>query len=158
MSALKHKIEQLILPKLDEMHCYLVEVRVLNNGGKIEVYIDHLEHPVTIGECEIVSRYLAFNLDNDPTVANDYLLEVSSPGMENPFKVPQQYDKNKGRWVEVLLFDGMKKEGILTHADDNSISIDIHHPPKKKGMKPEIAKETIQFINIKTVKKKVTFN
>jgi ribosome maturation factor RimP len=158
MQGLKEKIEMWVGLKLEEMNCYLVDVKVLQGGVKIEVYIDNNDNPVTISECETVSRYLELYLDNDSSVSQKYILDVSSPGMDNPFKVAKQYQKNRGRMVEILLHDGTVKEGILKDADDEKILIDVHHPPKKKHLKPEITTEEIQFGNIKTVKKKVTFN
>jgi ribosome maturation factor RimP len=157
MESLQAKIEQWLQPKLGEMNCYLVDVRVMNGGKKIEVYIDNNNRPVTIAECEAASRFLEFYLDNDGSVMRNYNLEVSSPGMENPFKVPQQYEKNKGRWVEVLLLNGIKKEGILKHTNENGIAIEMQHPPKKKNMQPETETLEITFTEIKTVKKKITF-
>ncbi|MBC8047570.1 MAG: ribosome assembly cofactor RimP [Fimbriimonadaceae bacterium] len=158
MEGLKSRIEQWLQPKLEEMNCYLVDVKVLNNGSKIEVYIDNNDNPVTISECEAVSRYLEFYLDNDGNINNKYVLDVSSPGMDNPFKVPKQYQKSIGRAVEILMNTGMKKEGILKYASDDKIEIEVHHPAKKKHLKPEITTEEIQFTEIKTVKKKIIFN
>lgn len=157
MEGLKDKIEGWLKPKLEEMNCYLVDVKILNSGGKIEVYIDNNDNPVTISECETISRFLEFYLDNDNALNHRYVLDVSSPGMDNPFKVAKQYQKNIGRVVEVVLTGGIKKEGVLKSADDEKLEIDIHHPPKKKHLKPEITTELIQFAEIKSVKKKITF-
>lgn len=157
MEGLKNRIEQWLEPELEEMNCYLVDVRVLNNGSKVEVYIDNKDNPVTIGECEKVSRFLGLYLDNDTSITGKYTLDVSSPGMENPFKVPLQYQKNRGRMVEVALQNGEKKEGVLKDADEEKIVIDVQLPPKKKHLKPEAVTEEILFSDIKTVKKKVTF-
>lgn len=157
MESLQEKITKWMQSKLEEMNCYLVDVRILNTGKKIEVYIDNNNGPVTIAECETMSRFLEFYLDNDDTVNKNYNLEVSSPGMENPFKVPEQYEKNKGRWIEVLYNNGVKKEGILKETDETGISIELHHPPKKKGMQAEVENLEIAFAEIKSVKKKITF-
>ncbi|MBK6729931.1 MAG: hypothetical protein IPG60_02825 [Bacteroidetes bacterium] len=32
-------------------------------------------------------------MENDPAFGDNYMLDVSSPGMENPFKVERQYLK-----------------------------------------------------------------
>ncbi|MFN0275670.1 MAG: ribosome maturation factor RimP [Chitinophagales bacterium] len=157
MESLQSKIAGWLQAKLEEMNCYLVDIRVLNGGKKVEVYIDNNESPVTIAECEAVSRFLEFHLDNDATVMRNYNLEVSSPGMDNPFKVPQQYVKNTGRWVEILMLSGLKKEGILRAADQKELTIEIQHPSKKKGMLPDSEMQKIAFTEIKSVKKKVVF-
>jgi ribosome maturation factor RimP len=120
------------------------------------VYID-TPSGVTIEQCEKVSRFLNFNMENDSNFPEKYTLDVSSPGMDNPFKVQQQYDKNIGRHIEVVLLSGIKKEGVLTKADGNVLHLEVHHPPKKKGMPPVIELETFDFAEIKSVKKKIIF-
>ena len=162
MEALKEKIEKWLEPKLDELGCFPVDIRLLNGGTRIEVYIDD-DEGVKISTCEQVSRYLQFMLDNEEGTPENYTLDVSSPGMENPFKVVRQYTKNIGKTVEVLLQNGEKKEGILKEVHEKDIIISVQKEIQKNlkpGQKPkygEVKEETIAFTDIKSAKKKISF-
>jgi len=149
-------IEAWLAPQMEEMGCFLVDVRINPSINKYEIYIDSATS-ITIEQCTIVSRFVEFQMDNDNRFSEKYSLDVSSPGMENPFKVQQQYDKNIGKTIEVVLVNGIKKEGLLKRADGKVLHLEVHHPPKKKGMKPEVELETYGFEEIKSVKKKIIF-
>jgi ribosome maturation factor RimP len=45
-----------------------------------------------------------------PFPNDDFSLEVSSPGLDEPLKLHRQYKKNIGRQVELVLQDGSKKK------------------------------------------------
>jgi ribosome maturation factor RimP len=149
-------IEAWLAPLMVEMDCFLVDVRINPSINKYEIFMDSATG-VTIEQCTKVSRFVEFQMDNDNRFSEKYSLDVSSPGMENPFKVQQQYDKNIGKTIEVVLLNGNKREGLLKKADGKVLHLEVHHPPKKKGMKPEIELETYGFEEIKSVKKKIVF-
>jgi ribosome maturation factor RimP len=50
-------------------------------------------------------------------------LNVSSSGLDQPYKLSRQYIKNIGREVSVLLKDNNKINGTLIAADNDSFSI-----------------------------------
>ena len=152
----REKIVALIAPKLEELGCFLVDVKINPSVNKYEIFIDNMEG-VTIEACMKVSRYLESQIDLDDSFPQQYSLDVSSPGMENPFKVPQQYAKNIGKTVELVLNSGIKKEGILKEADAEKLRLEVHIPPPKKGMKPKIEEAVFAMEEIKTTKKKITF-
>jgi len=152
----REQIATWLEPKLEEIGGFLVDVRINPSGARYEVYID-TPSGVTIEQCEKVSRFLSFQMENDPAFPEKYTLDVSSPGMENPLKVQQQFDKNIGKEVEVLLLSGIKKEGILKKADGIVLHMDVIHPPAKKGMPPVSELCTFGFEEIKSVRKKINF-
>ena len=55
-----------------------------------------------------------------PASFEKHELEVSSPGMEEPLKVLNQYQKRIGREVRVLTTNGIVKNGILKAAKQRS--------------------------------------
>lgn len=124
--------------------------------NKYEVFIDSMEG-ITIEACMKVSRFLEAQIDLDDSFPEQYSLDVSSPGMENPFKVAEQYAKNIGKTVEVVLNSGVKKEGILKSADGEILKLEVHIPPPKKGMKPKIEDAEFEMADIKSTKKKISF-
>ncbi|MFN9115876.1 MAG: ribosome maturation factor, partial [Bacteroidota bacterium] len=80
--------------------------------------------------------------------------EVSSPGLDEPLRLPRQYKKNIGRAVEVVMQDGRKICGKLLAADENSINVE---EVKGKGKKQEIVLHTLLTEQIKTTKIQIVF-
>lgn len=98
---------------LADNEAYLVDVSV-SPGNRIIVTIDHPEG-LGIRSCVELSRWLEKQLDRD---AEDFFLDVTSPGLDQPFKVFRQYSKNIGREVDVKRLDGTRITGKLVSADE----------------------------------------
>jgi ribosome maturation factor RimP len=78
---------------------------------------------VTVDDCVKVSRALEEFLDEKPEVAERYVLEVSSPGVERPLRSRRDFQRYVGKEVAVKLTkaqpDGAKRvEGELLGLDD----------------------------------------
>jgi ribosome maturation factor RimP len=114
---------------------YVVEVSV-SASNHIIIFIDSMKG-VTIDDCARVSRAVEQQLDRDK---EDFELEVSSPGITEPFKVPQQYQKNIGKEVEVLLKNGVKHKGRLLSFEENILLLET-----QKKVKPEWKKKPEQI-------------
>jgi ribosome maturation factor RimP len=81
-------------------------------------------------------------------------LEVSSPGLDEPIKIHRQYQKNIGRYIEVILNDGTRKEGKLIEATNDGIVIEYE---TGKGKTKQIQNESILLDNIKSATIQVKF-
>lgn len=148
------RIEQLLKSRFEDSSFFLVELKKIP-ANRIQIFVDKNEN-ITSGDCVKIFKYLRKSLE-DEGLWNEYIhLEVSSPGMSRPFKVAEQYEKNKGRHVIIQMLDGKLREGVLIAFSDSEIVIEEHIPQKKKK-KPIIQETTIPFDTIKHVKKKVTF-
>ncbi len=130
---------------------FLVDVTV-STGNKIVVYMDSLKG-VTLDECIQVSRFLESKLDRE---VEDFELEVSSPGLDKPLKLPVQYEKNLGRMLDVLKAGGNKITGKLEAIlPEGGIRLEAEKAVKdsktgKKKKQSEILE--IKFEEIKTAK------
>lgn len=143
-------VRELAEKKLEGTGNYLVEVTV-SAMNKIRITIDNFKG-VSIQECVSVSRFIEEQLDRE---TEDYELEVSSPGLDQPFKVLQQYKKYTGREVEVKFTDGQKTEGKLVAANENEIELEQSSKEKVEGQKGKqlvTKKITIPFEKIKETK------
>ena len=147
----KNRIRELAETKIKELGGYLVDIKVsLNNI--ITIYFDKTEG-VSFKDCKEVSRYIEEVFDRD---IEDYALNVCSAGIDSPFKVDQQYQKNIGKEVGVLLLNGKRKRGVIISYDDTLI---LEIKKKKKGSRKDYVKEHI-LINkeeIKETKLKLNF-
>jgi ribosome maturation factor RimP len=150
---LKEKIESYLIDSFDNSQLFIAEIKVLPNS-KIDVFIDRADTNITIDECAKISRNLENYLETNNLVGEKYILEVSSPGMDQPFKVAQQYQKNINKNIEVLLLDGNKMIGKLLAYTPENITIQT-----EKKIKKEITTEekNILLTEIKSIKKHFIF-
>lgn len=98
------------------------------DGMNLTVYID-IPRGVTLDDCEAVHNLINPIMDAlDPT-EGAYVLNVSSPGLDRPFKKPRDYERNYGREVEVKLYAPLKGkklyEGILKLKTDNAVIVEV---------------------------------
>jgi ribosome maturation factor RimP len=78
---------------------------------------------------------------------------VSSPGLDQPFMVKEQYVKNINKDIKVLLKTGETFEGNLVTVSDDEIIIKIKGDKKiKKGQKPDLIEKIIKNEEIKSTK------
>src|SRR5580704_11248933 len=127
----KDKIEGWLKPVMEEKNLFLVDVR-FSMGRRIEVYVDS-DTGIHIDDCAAISRFLEGHLDGSGIVPDNYILEVSSPGMTNPLVIPRQYKKRIGRMLEVMKTDGKMIQERLEEADDEKIKLKEVIPEKSKS-------------------------
>jgi ribosome maturation factor RimP len=137
----------------DSPDTFLVELSI-KPGNNISVFID-ADNGLNIDKCTKLNRALYKYLEESNLFPNnDYSLEVSSPGLEEPLKLLRQYQKNIGRLVEVEMNDGSRKEGKLLSANEEEVEIE---QTQGKGKKAVTIIIKIKFDQIKHTKVLVTF-
>ena len=149
------QIRDIVSDFIGQSDLFIVEVSV-NPGNKIVVFIDSLKG-VSIGECTKLSRTIEKQFDRE---LEDFELEVSSPGLTNPFKVIQQYQKNTGREIEVVLENGQKYTGKLTTVAKDTFCIETQKKIKREGKKrPEFVTEqlSLAYHEVKTTRIVINF-
>ena len=128
----KKSIEESVQKIVDEiMHgtdFELVDIEYVKEGPfkYLRVFIDKTGG-ITVDDTADVSRLLNKKLDDVDLIKEQYFLEVSSPGIERPFKTDADYQKNIGETVEARLFKPLdwKKavKGKLIEKKDDSVVI-----------------------------------
>ncbi|HEX3007906.1 MAG TPA: ribosome assembly cofactor RimP [Bacteroidales bacterium] len=151
----KAKIDYFLNEILEGTDLFLVDLTV-KPSNKIIIEIDSLQG-VTIDECAHVSSTLETKLNRN---VEDFDLEVSSPGLGLPFKVKQQYQKNVGNQVSVLMKSGDKYTGKLLEAHNSGLKVEIKEKMKVEGKKkPEVVvvEKELLFNDIKITKAIINF-
>ena len=98
-------IAQVIENRVAELGFEFVELERAGSRSRpiLRVRIDRPDaepgRGITIDECASVSRALEEFLDTDPAVAERYVLEVSSPGIERPLVRRRDYERFAGREI-----------------------------------------------------------
>ena len=75
-------------------------VRVMVMGGRravLQIMAErHDDQPMTVDDCADISRSVSALLDVADPIADAYVLEVSSPGIDRPLVRPEDYDRFAG--------------------------------------------------------------
>src|SRR6478752_3231645 len=99
---------------------FLVETRIKPTNN-VKIFLDG-DNGITIEKCITINRALFKLVEGSGLFPNDdFSLEVSSPGLDEPLKLFRQYVKNKGRKVEVIQKDGIKIEGKMLEVNEKEI-------------------------------------
>jgi ribosome maturation factor RimP len=147
-------IEQNVMDLLAEDPGYfLVEIKI-NAGNNVKVFID-ADPGASIDRLVQYNRRLYKKIEESGLFPdNNFSLEVSSPGLDEPLKLYRQYVKNKGRNIEVTDQNGLKTEGKMVEVAETGITVEEE---KGKGKKREIIEHSILFENIKSTKIQIKF-
>lgn len=139
MSKVTDTVAELVTPILDELNLELVDIEYVKEGRDwfLRVFIDK-ENGIDIEECGMVSERLSEKLDEVDPIPYNYFLEVSSPGAERPLKNEKDFEKAIGKNVYIKTYepiDGEKAfEGILTHFNGETVTVEIKIKTRKKSI------------------------
>ena len=127
MAAADSKIRQLLQPIVEALGCELWGID-LQSGAKtklLRVFIDRDNDLIGIEDCEKVSRQASSILDVEGVINGEYILEVSSPGMDRPLYELGHYKKFVGEDISLRLrfpYEGRRNfKGRLTGVDGDEI-------------------------------------
>ena len=120
----------------------------------LRVYVDKLEDGgygvMSTDDCEKVSRYLSDRLDEADPIAENYFLEVSSPGLDRPLVNDRDFERFMGQRIEISLYKAMngKKliEGELAGYKDGVVTVKTDD-----GAMLEVAREAAGKINLAVI-------
>jgi ribosome maturation factor RimP len=126
MAAVDSTLKALLQPVVKALGCELWGLQ-LEAGGKrklLRIYIDR-EEGIGVEDCERVSRQSGAVLDVEDAISGEYVLEVSSPGMDRPLYELAQYERYIGEDVSLRLrfpYDGRRNfKGRLVGVDGDEI-------------------------------------
>lgn len=149
------QILSLIKDKIEKDGVFIVTLNVAA-GNKIIVHLDS-HKGISVDYCIQISRLIEHSFDRE---VEDFELEVSSPGIGQPFKVFQQYEKHQGKTVEVIGKDGIKTEGVLENVNETGFLLKIEKMVKPEGKKKkelQITERIYKFDDVKSTKEIISF-
>lgn len=103
------EIKNVLVATADLMDIEIVDVETkISKNSSITVFVD-TDDGVDLDTLEKFHNAINPLLDElDPSFGEPYTLNVSSPGLDRPFKVDRDFEKNIGQAVEVKLFAPLK--------------------------------------------------
>ena len=155
--CIKMNIEELkniIEPVVNRNDCILWGIEILRGKKRntLRIYIDS-DQNININDCENVSRDLSYEPSLDMNFGDDYILEVSTPGIDRKFFNISQLNSFIGEDLELRtkeLINGKRKFwGKLKQCND--ISFLIEEPKESDILK-------FKFTDIDLCKLKPNYN
>jgi ribosome maturation factor RimP len=129
-TAIDRRLADIITPVIEGLGFELVRVRLM--GGKtriLQIMVDRPEGGIEVDECAQVSTAVSAVLDVEDPIEDNYILEVSSPGIDRPLTRLKDFDM----WVEyearletTEMIDGRRRfKGVLQGTEGDEVLIEI---------------------------------
>ena len=120
--------KNIIEPVINRNNCLLWGIEILRGKKKntLRVFIDS-NNNVDINDCESISRDLNYEPQIDLNLGEDYILEVSTPGIDRKFFDIKQLNDYVGQELDIKtksIYEGRRKFiGKLIESDDSKLTI-----------------------------------
>ena len=120
-------IREVLEKDIERLGCRIwgLELFGRRSNQTLRIYIDK-EDGISVEDCEAVSKHVSKVLDTENDFSENYMLEVSSPGLDRKFFYKEQYKDFVNESLKVTFFDSQLKktiEGLLEEVDDQSINL-----------------------------------
>ena len=142
------EMTKLALPVIEQNGCELVDAEFKKEGVQriLRFYIELKDGEVSLDECASVSRGISELIDESEFSQENFVLEVSSPGVERVLKKESDFVRFSGRKVDVSLYKpykGSKKQVVVLKE-----FVDEKFTFESEGKEFEIPSEDVAKINL----------
>ena len=123
---------ELIDPVAESLGLAVVRVRLM--GGtlrrRLQIMAERqVDHDISVEECARLSRAVSEVFDAADPIPGEYMLEVSSPGIDRPLTRPIDFDLFEGEEARLetdRMIEGRKRfKGVLAGYEDGNVLIDL---------------------------------
>ena len=130
LSLQQDRLFELLLPVVEATGFELVRVRVTGSKTKtLQVMAERADKTMSANDCAKLSRALSPILEENDPIEGNYVLEVSSPGIDRPLVRQKDFEDWQG-WPAKLELDRMVEgrkrfQGVVAGMDDGNVAFDI---------------------------------
>jgi ribosome maturation factor RimP len=129
-SAIDRRLAAIVTPTIEGLGYELVRLRLM--GGKratLQIMAERPEGGIEVDDCAKISRAVSAVLDVEDPISGEYVLEVSSPGIDRPLTRLKDFERYEGYEAKLEteeLIDGRRRfKGILAGVEDGEVLIEI---------------------------------
>ena len=129
-AAIDRRLAEVVQPVIEGMGFELVRVRLL--GGKtktVQIMAERPEGGIDVDECAQISTAVSAVLDVEDPIAENYTLEVSSPGIDRPLTRLKDFDNWQGYEAKIEtteMVDGQRRfKGELAGVAEDEVLLTI---------------------------------
>jgi ribosome maturation factor RimP len=129
-TAIDRRLAAIVGPVIEGLGFELVRIRLM--GGKtriLQIMADRPDGGIEVDDCAAISTAVSAVLDVEDPIEENYVLEVSSPGIDRPLTRLKDFDM----WVDyearietTELIDGRRRfKGVLQGTEGDEVLIEI---------------------------------
>jgi ribosome maturation factor RimP len=141
-TAIDRRLADIVTPVIEGLGFELVRIRLMGGRTRIlQIMADRPDGGIEVDDCAAISTAVSAVLDVEDPIEENYVLEVSSPGIDRPLTRLKDFDM----WVDyearietTELIDGRRRfKGMLqgTEGDEVLIEIEEGGQPLTIGLK-----------------------
>lgn len=121
-------LHDMLSPVVEDLGFELVRVTIMGNQKTVlQVMVEGPDGTIGVEDCAKVSREISALLDVEDPIKSDFVLEVSSPGMDRPLTRLKDFERYQGFVIKLeakQAIDGQRRfKGKLNAIKDQVISI-----------------------------------
>ncbi|MBT9247157.1 ribosome maturation factor RimP [Gemmobacter fulvus] len=129
-TAIDRRLADIVGPVIEGLGFELVRIRLM--GGKmrtLQIMADRPDGGIEVDECAAISTAVSAVLDVEDPIEENYILEVSSPGIDRPLTRLKDFDMwsdYEARLETTELIDGRRRfKGVLAGTEGDEVLIEI---------------------------------
>ncbi len=107
MSSQSEKLHNIIDPIAEALGYEIVRIAILNSptggGSTLQVMAERPDGTMTIEDCAKLSREISVTLDVEDPISGEYVLEVSTPGIDRPLTRRKDFENFVGYEIKIEL-------------------------------------------------------
>ncbi|MCT8158535.1 ribosome maturation factor RimP [Pseudoruegeria sp. SHC-113] len=129
-AAIDRRLAEIVQPVIEDLGYELVRIRLMSGKtSTLQIMAERPEGGIEVDDCAKISTAVSAILDVEDPIADNYTLEVSSPGIDRPLTRLKDFDTFEGYEAKIEtseLIDGRKRfKGILKGTEDGEVLIEI---------------------------------
>ncbi|NCO88133.1 MAG: ribosome maturation factor RimP [Rhodobacterales bacterium] len=129
-AAIDRRIAEIITPVIEDLGYELVRVRLMTGKeSTLQIMAQRPDGSIEVDDCAAISTAISTILDVEDPIADNYTLEVSSPGIDRPLTRLKDFDRWIGFEAKIEteeLIDGRRRfKGELAGTEGDEVLIEI---------------------------------
>jgi ribosome maturation factor RimP len=129
-TAMDRRLAAMLTPVIEGLGFELVRVRLMGGQTRtLQIMADRPDGGIEVDECGAISTAVSALLDVEDPIEENYVLEVSSPGIDRPLTRLKDFEMWKGweaRVETTELIDGRRRfKGMLAGVEGDDVLIEI---------------------------------
>jgi len=129
-APIDQRLARIVLPAVEGMGFRLVRLRLMGSRTKtVQIMAERPDGRMEIDDCADLSRAVSAVLDVEDPIADEYTLEVSSPGIDRPLTRLEDFARWEGYEAKLEtdeLIEGQRRfRGILAGVEGTEVLIEI---------------------------------
>ncbi len=127
---LQSELERIVMDLCSANALEFVEVALQPFSGRlaVKVLIDQPGGGISIDECARINRSIGDAIEEKNLIPQQYVIEVSSPGIDRPMRVKADFVRAVGKNAKFFLnrqINGkMEWDGVIISVSDSAVAVD----------------------------------